>query len=438
MELQRLLGALCAGLMLVPLQAKAAEQSSYVTPVVGPMNMAAFAGTLNSGLRALASCSWGATAPTNGPGGAPLPYQCWADTTTNPVVFKRYDGASWAIEGRLDTATHLWTPAYQGTALGTASTATTGTSGHTVPFLDGANSWSGVNTFNTPTITGGTHTGSTALGIRSTGASFDVRFAATEVLTADRTLTWVLGDANRSITLGGNVALGGAFTMSGAFGFTGTLTGATTVTFPTTGTLATIAGAETLTTKTINCANNTCTVRLGSDVTGQLPVASGGTACTAASGTCLDNITGFASTGYQSRTGAGAYSFNTAATNANYLAGTASKVVESGVIYQAEVPITFAAAQTIDFSTFINASITLTGNMTSMTLANVTAGKAGQIRLIQDATGSRLFSGTWPTAFKWSGGLLPSLSTVPNAVDALMFNCISASYCVTSLVKDVR
>lgn len=40
-----------------------------------------------------------------------------------------------------------------------------------------------------------------------------------------------------------------------------------------------------------------------------VPVANGGTNCAAASGTCLDNITGFASTGFVKRTGAGAYSF---------------------------------------------------------------------------------------------------------------------------------
>jgi hypothetical protein len=34
---------------------------------------------------------------------------------------------------------------------------------------------------------------------------------------------------------------------------------------------------DTLINKTFNCANNTCTVRLGSDVTGQLPIANGGT-----------------------------------------------------------------------------------------------------------------------------------------------------------------
>jgi hypothetical protein len=65
-----------------------------------------------------------------------------------------------------------------------------------------------------------------------------------------------------------------------------------------------------------------------------LPVASGGTNCSAASGTCLDNITGFASTGFLTRTGAGAYAFqsltngitlgNIAQVGANSLLGNAT------------------------------------------------------------------------------------------------------------------
>ncbi|UEP43143.1 hypothetical protein [Burkholderia sp. B21-005] len=43
--------------------------------------------------------------------------------------------------------------------------------------------------------------------------------------------------------------------------------------------------------------------------TNPLPVSSGGTGVSSASGTALDNITGFSSTGFLTRTGAGAYSF---------------------------------------------------------------------------------------------------------------------------------
>lgn len=48
----------------------------------------------------------------------------------------------------------------------------------------------------------------------------------------------------------------------------------------------------------------------------KIAVAYGGTNCAVASGTCLDNITGFASTGYIQRTGAGTYSFSSVLTSA--------------------------------------------------------------------------------------------------------------------------
>ena len=47
-------------------------------------------------------------------------------------------------------------------------------------------------------------------------------------------------------------------------------------------------------------------------LTGIVPVSNGGTNASTASGTSLDNITGFASTGFLTRTGAGAYAFQSA------------------------------------------------------------------------------------------------------------------------------
>lgn len=109
-------------------------------------------------------------------------------------------------------------------------------------------------TLTAPTINGGTHTAITSLGIRSTGAAFDLTVASTEVFTAGRTLTVTLGDAARTLTLSGNPTLSG-FTATG----TGTLalgaknltvsntltlagTDSTTMTFPTTS--ATIARTD--------------------------------------------------------------------------------------------------------------------------------------------------------------------------------------------------
>lgn len=126
------------------------------------------------------------------------------------------------------------------------------------------------------------------------------------------------------------------------------------------------------------------------------------------------------------------------ATAAQYYAATASVLVPASVIYPSEVTITYGATTTIDFDTLINGVVTLTGNISTLTLSNVRAGKAGTIRLIQDATGSR----TWPaggnTILKYAGGTLPSLTTTANAVDVLVYSCSTTTFCMASLNKDVR
>lgn len=108
-------------------------------------------------------------------------------------------------------------------------------------------------TLTSPTINGGTHTAITSLGIRDTSAAFDVTLAAVSstALTAGRTLTIDVINAARTVKLAGNIDLAANLTTSGAFALTLTTTASTNVTLPTTGTLATLAGTETLTNKTL-------------------------------------------------------------------------------------------------------------------------------------------------------------------------------------------
>lgn len=67
-------------------------------------------------------------------------------------------------------------------------------------------------TFTGKTITGGAHVAISSLGIRSTGAAFDLTLASSEVLTAGRTLSFVLGDAARTLTIGASASVSGSNT----------------------------------------------------------------------------------------------------------------------------------------------------------------------------------------------------------------------------------
>lgn len=65
-------------------------------------------------------------------------------------------------------------------------------------------------TLSVPTISSGTATSLTALSVRSTAAVNNLLFASSESITADRTLSFVTGDANRTLSLGGNLTVAGA------------------------------------------------------------------------------------------------------------------------------------------------------------------------------------------------------------------------------------
>jgi trimeric autotransporter adhesin len=97
---------------------------------------------------------------------------------------------------------------------------------------------------NTPTIAGPLSiTDITTFGLRDvTTVGFETRVVSNNVspiLSADRTLTLDVNNANRTISLTGNLTIGGNLTTSGAHATTLTTSGATTLTLPTSGTIIT-------------------------------------------------------------------------------------------------------------------------------------------------------------------------------------------------------
>ena len=81
-------------------------------------------------------------------------------------------------------------------------------------------------------------------------------------------------------------------------------------------------------------------------------------------------------------------------------------------------PSSSAGTLTLDMTTANVFEVTLTENVTTLTLSNPPAtGKAGSLTLIlkQDATGSRTFA--WPAAVKSAGGTDPVISSAANAID---------------------
>jgi hypothetical protein len=86
------------------------------------------------------------------------------------------------------------------------------------------------------------------------------------------------------------------------------------------------------------------------------------------------------------------------------------------------VPMISAGALTLDLATGNVFEVTLTGNVTSLVLANPpAAGRAGSATLIlkQDATGGRTLA--WPSSVRWAGGTPPLVTLATNAVDVYAF-----------------
>lgn len=108
---------------------------------------------------------------------------------------------------------------------------------------------------------------------------------------------------------------------------------------------------------------------------GTLGTAAGGTNCTVATGTCLDNIAGFSSTGFVQRTGAGTYAFSTVIPVSG--GGTGLANGNSGGI------LGFTGSNTIASSAALTQFGLVVGGGAGNTPTAITPGSAAQILLAQ-------------------------------------------------------
>ena len=97
-----------------------------------------------------------------------------------------------------------------------------------------------------------------------------------------------------------------------------------------------------------------------------------------------------------------------------------------------------ATAMTVNCALSNVFTTTLTTNVTvAPTFSNLKNGQTINWRLKQDATGSRTM--TWPAAFDWPGGTVPTLTTTPNAVDLLVATDFAdTGLWLATLVKDFK
>lgn len=148
---------------------------------------------------------------------------------------------------------------------------------------------------------------------------------------------------------------------------------------------------------------------LTTGVTGTLGVANGGTGATTLTGVLKGN---------------GTSAFTAATAGTDYVApGTATTF--TAVQGYAPAALTYAAAQTWDVSTNPIATLAPTGNVTSFSISNATAGRTYVLRVTQDTT-ARTIAYT-SANFKWAGGSAPTLSTGSGAIDYYIFIASSST-----------
>src|SRR5438105_1999186 len=100
---------------------------------------------------------------------------------------------------------------------------------------------------------------------------------------------------------------------------------------------------------------------------------------------------------------------------------------------QAFNTLTDGATVAVDFSISNNHQVTFAGSRT-FTFSNPQAGEIYCVKIIQDATGSRL--ATWPSTVVWAGGSAPTLTTTALYNDMVYFLYDGSKYRDVAIVKN--
>jgi len=82
---------------------------------------------------------------------------------------------------------------------------------------------------------------------------------------------------------------------------------------------------------------------------------------------------------------------------------------------------------TVDWGAGNKATVTLTGNVGTMAFTNPAKASNLLLKIVQDATGSRLVT-AWDADIKWVGGTAPTLTTTANAIDVISFYWDGTNY----------
>lgn len=236
------------------------------------------------------------------------------------------------------------------------------------------------------------------------GANTQVQFNNSTALAGSANLTWI----SPALTIGVNASATGQLVLAngGALGTSVTMqnlgtTSAWNFNLPT--------GAGTSGQPLLSGGGGSSSMTFGT-----LGVAGGGTNCSSPSGTCVDNISGFSSTGFINRTGAGTYAFTTTIGLINGGTGANLTASNGGIVYSN------ASAMAILSGTATANQIVLSGSSSAPAWSTATypATTTANQLLYSSSTNTiaGLATGNDGVLITSAGGVPSISSTLPSAV----------------------